>query len=147
MKTIDLLKDDTSFRGLNAIETFVYPISEHHENILSDDSTEVVQVEDKITVTPIRVDANSDSRKRPHHRRTPQQDDSDIKQKYIIKQEQYIQEMKLENLQLEKTKLQLEIELLQRKFFRFANENQGEPSASGTYSTSGSWLNFLTDNS
>ena len=131
MKTIDLLKDDTS---------------EQHENILSDDSTEVVQGEDKITATPIRVDTNSDSRKRPHHRRTPQQDDSDIKQK-LLKQEQYIQEMKLENLQLEKTKLQLEIELLQRTFFRFANENQGEPSASGTSSTSGSWLNFLTDNS
>ena len=146
MKTIDLLKDDTSFRGLNGIETFVSPISEQHENILSDDSTEVVRVEDKITVTPIRVDTNSDSRKRPHHQRTPQQDDSDIKQK-LLKQEQYIQEMKLENLQLEKTKLQLEIELLQRKFFRFANENQGEPSASGTSSTSGSWLNFLTDNS
>ena len=103
----------------------------------SSSTTTVTPIRAQPSTTPLRpVEdvVNANSGKRLHRKRgfeltTPQQREQNEQQAEIklnlLKQEQLIQERKLENLQLEKTKLQLEIELLQQKSVNFQRENQG----------------------
>ena len=87
--------------------------------------------------TPIHTTVNVSSP--PSRKRKHSEDNKDIRFK-VLKKEEIIQNLRIdnlklqnnnlnceiENLQLQKTKLQLEVDLLQKKVLKFMSDNQGD---------------------
>ena len=103
---------------------------------MNNDNIRTIDSRTELT-TPIHTAGNVSSP--PSRERKHSEDNKDIQLK-VLKKEEMIQNLRIdnlklqnykliceiENLQLQKTKLQLEVDLLQKKVLKFMSDNQGD---------------------
>ena len=146
MKTIDLLKDSASFRGLEGVSTFTNPnasiIQESDSTAgseLDDDeeSMDETTVDSVVPVFQPSAPVPESSTINKIKKRKHGEDNKDV-QLRVLRKEETIQDMKIDNLELEKTKIELEIVLMQKRISNFVSyHNQEDQTSSQISSKSG----------